>query len=202
MSGIGRATAVVGTAAAAVLLLSSCAGTGKPEPQVLTASEAGGQYLAAVCPVNAAWDRADVELDRLRLALSRDPKTPGDPEPFARAIGAVATASTSAEKQLGSTEVVWPKPAAPAVERVRESLAEDAAQAGRVAKLDDAAAVGYRWQPGDAAAADAQARTAFGLAGDPEAACAQWRTQQKQQQKKEQRSDSNAGSDAGAKAEQ
>lgn len=202
MTGVRRTAAAIGAAAAVALLLSSCVGTERPEPQVLTASEAGGQYLAAVCPVNTAWDRADVELDRLRLALSRDPKTPSDPKPFARAIGEVATASTTAAKRLGSTEVVWPKQAAPAVDRVRESLAEDAAQAGRVAKLDAAAAVGYRWQPGDAATADARARTALGLVGDPEAACVQWRAQQQKQQQKEQRSDSKAGSDAGAKAEQ
>lgn len=179
------AVAAVAAAGAVLLVLSGC-GRAEPEPKKLTASEAGTQYLSAVCPVNDAWDRADVELDRLRLVAARgSAATQVNPKPFSSAIGVVGTESARAAEQLGSAGIVWPKAAAPAIAEVRDSLAADAAQAARVAKLDATAAIEYRWDPGAAAASDARARAALGLTGDPQIACAQLRSeQQKQQQKK------------------
>ncbi|KKI22437.1 MULTISPECIES: hypothetical protein [unclassified Leucobacter] len=184
MTRAGRRIAAVAAAGAVALLLSGC-GSPEPEPQKLTLSEAGTHYLSAVCPVNGAWDRADVELDRLRLVLARGPASAGKAEvaPFSEAIGEVGAASTRAAEELGTTAIVWPKAAAPTIDAVRDSLAADAAQAKRVAKLDAAAAIAYRWDPGDAAASDTRARAALGLTGEPQAACAQWRAEQQKKPK-------------------
>ncbi|WP_416442697.1 hypothetical protein AB3K78_09490 [Leucobacter sp. HNU] len=113
--------AAVAAAGAVLLVLSGC-GRAEPEPKKLTASEAGTQYLSAVCPVNDAWDRADVELDRLRLVAARgSAATQVDPKPFSSAIGVVGTESARAAEQLGSAGIVWPKAAAPAIAEVRDS---------------------------------------------------------------------------------
>jgi hypothetical protein len=146
-----RAAAAIGALCCA---LTGCSGEAEappePEPEVLSASQAGGVYLDAVCPVNAAWDEADV-------------------------MGEVADARERAAERLETKQQEWPRGTETAVEAVRDTLESDRKQARKVAKLDAADAVGYAWLGAEeSAAAAAGARTALGLPEDPIAACAQW----------------------------
>jgi hypothetical protein len=171
-----RAAAAIGALCSA---LTGCSGEAEappePEPEVLSASQAGGVYLDAVCPVNAAWDEADVELDRLRIAVGRGDEAQIDTRLFADAMGEVADASERAAERLETKQQEWPRGTETAVEAVRDTLESDRKQARKVAKLDAADAVGYAWLGAEeSAAAAAGARTALGLPEDPIAACAQW----------------------------
>ena len=161
-------------AAVIVLLLPACAAP-EPAPEVLSASRAGGLYLDAVCPVNAAWDRADAELDRLRIAAARGEPGAADAARFADAMRAVARASERAAARLAPEDRAWPEHAADEIAAVRETLRADAEQAAEVAGLPAPEAVSRPWEGGDAAgAAAAEARDALGLPADGEAACGQW----------------------------
>lgn len=161
--------------AAAVLLVGCTAPPEPPKPEVLSASEAGGAYLTAVCTVNKAWDQADAALEQLRIAVSRDE---GDPDRVVTALQGVIRANEQAEKKLDAKRVSWPKPARSAVADVRDSLAANRKQAKRVMKLDADELAEYRWSGAEeAGAAAAAAREALGILEDPEAACAQWAEQ-------------------------
>ncbi|WP_024356367.1 hypothetical protein [Leucobacter chironomi] len=185
-------------ALACLLLVGGLAGCAAPEPppepEVLSATKAGGVYLDAVCPVNAAWDDADAELDRLRIAVARGGDVQIDTARFATAMERVAEASAEAGEQLDTEQQSWPAVAEAPVASVRKTLQADRKQAASVAKLDAAEAVAYAWQgaaeSGEAAAA---ARAALGLPDDPEAACAQWEAQQAEREA----SDRGTGSGAG-----
>ena len=173
-----RAAVAVGALCCA---LAGCGGEPEPVPEpepeieVLSVSEAGGVYLDAVCPVNAAWDEADVELDRLRVALGRGDGEPIDTRLFADAMEEVAAASERAAERLETEQQEWPTGTRSAVETVRDTLEADRKQAQRVAELDADEAVGYAWRGvAESAAAAAEARAALGLPEDPIAACAQW----------------------------
>ncbi|PRI10851.1 hypothetical protein B4915_08135 [Leucobacter massiliensis] len=162
-------------AACATLCLTvlGCSDPEPPPPEVLSVSAAGGAYLDAVCPVNAAWDAADLELDRLRLAAGRGGERL-DARPLAEALRGVATASERAAEELDAASRRWPAGTEAAVESVLASLQDDAAQARRVAKLDADELLGYAWQDADVTGeAAAAARAALGLPEDPEAACAE-----------------------------
>lgn len=164
---------------ASVVLTAGCAQDPEPPkpPEVLTASVAGGLYLDAVCPVNDAWDQVDLELDRLRLGLSRGE---ADTKEFAVAVKKVAEASEKAAKQLAPKDRAWPEDAKSAVGEVRDTLLADQKQALKVAKLKAKEAVDYVWQGSDdIAKSAAEARVVLGLPADPELACAQWDEQQK-----------------------
>lgn len=168
----------MGLVPAVVLLLSGCAvGAPEPsEPEALSASKAGGVYLSAVCPVNDEWDRVDLEIDRLRLALGRGG---GSPRDAARALSDLADASARAEKALTPKHQSWPAEAETAIEAVRDTLRADQAQALRIAKLPADELVDYAWQGSDEiATAAVEARSALGLPADAEDACAQWNQQQ------------------------
>ncbi len=171
-----RAAAAIGALCCA---LTGCSGEPEPPPEpeveVLSASRAGGVYLDAVCPVNAAWDAADVELDRLRVAVGRGEAAQADTRLFADAMEAVAAASGRAAEGLDTEQQEWPRSTEAAVEAVRDTLEADRKQAKRVAKLDAGEAVGYAWQgAAESAQAASEARAALGLPEDPVAACAQW----------------------------
>ncbi|MBK0420979.1 hypothetical protein JD292_02635 [Leucobacter sp. CSA2] len=167
--------------AALALPLAGCSAgpAAPPEPRKLSASQAGGAYLDAVCPVNAAWDEADVQIDRLRLALERGD---GSPEAAQRALVSAGTASATAAKRLDPAVSEWPEAAAPAVENVRQTLIEDERQAARVAKLSAEELANYTWkgaeESGKAAAA---ARKALALPDDPAFACSEWEAQGQKQ---------------------
>lgn len=172
-----RAAAVLGVLCGA---LAGCSGAPEPEPEpeVLSASEAGGVYLDAVCPVNAAWDEADIELDRLRVAVARGDESPIDPGRFSDAMDEVAAASERAAERLDTEQQEWPSRTEAAIEAVRDTLEADRKQARRVAQLDAGDAVGYAWQgAAEAGDAAAEARAALGLPEDPVAACEQWEEQ-------------------------
>lgn len=175
-----RRTTRYGAAACAVLLLPALAACSAPEPEPpreLTISDAGGVYLEAVCPVNDAWDLADVEVDRLRLAVARG-EVDADTEPFADAIRTVAQADVAAAERLGSERQIWPEHAADAVAAVVETLEAERAQARRVAKLDAEEIAAYEWAgAAESAAASAAARKALELPDDGAAACARWAEQ-------------------------
>lgn len=167
--------------AAALLLLTGC-GTGggddAQQPEVLSATKAGGLYLSAVCPVNDAWDQLDVEVDRLRIAQTRGE---GDTDAFAEAMQAVGTASMRAAKQLEPKDRSWPEQAVDEIEAVRDSLREDAKQSEKVSRLPLTQAATYAWKGAEeAGAAAAAAREVLGLPSDPVAACTQWKEQQKE----------------------
>ncbi|WP_336651284.1 MULTISPECIES: hypothetical protein [unclassified Leucobacter] len=188
---------------ACLLIVGGLVGCASPEPapapEVLSATKAGGVYLDAVCPVNAAWDEADVELDKLRIAVARGGDAKIDTTRFAAAMGRVAEVSAEAGQQLDTEQQSWPAAAEAPVAEVRKTLQADRKQAVSVAKLDAVAAVGYVWQgaaeSGEAAAA---ARAALGLPADPEAACAQW---QAQQSEREGAGDADVGADTGLGAD-
>lgn len=166
---------------AALAVTAGCA-TQDPEPtrpEPLTASAAGGVYLHAVCPVNAAWDRVDLEVDRLRLALKRGT---ADTHEFASALKAMAVASEEATKLLAPKDHTWPKAAKAPVSAVRETLLADEKQAPKVAKLSAQEVVVYAWNGSEKIAQSAaEARVALGLPADAELACRQWGEQQKPQ---------------------
>ncbi|WP_244302875.1 hypothetical protein [Leucobacter coleopterorum] len=150
----------------------------KPQkPEVLTASKAGGLYLDAVCPVNEAWDSADLELDRLRLALGRGGTNTKE---FAAAMKSVSGASATAARQLAPKDQAWPEEVKPHIADVRDTLLADQKQALKVAKLPAKEVAAYEWQGRDDIAASAsEARVSLGLPADPELACRQWAEQQK-----------------------
>lgn len=176
--------------ACAGLLLTGCSAQGSapaanPEPEVLSASEAGGMYLDAVCPVNEAWDEADVERDRLRLTFSRGED---DTQRFAAAMKNVATASATAAKALDPRVLdkagrAWPKQALDEIADVQRTLESDRTQASKVAELDANEAVDYIWQGSEElGTAASAARSVLGLPEDGESACAQWREQAERDQ--------------------
>lgn len=176
---------MLAVAAIAGLMLVGCSGQAdseapEAEPEVLSASEAGGIYLEAVCPVNASWDAADVELERLKLTVSRGDD---DTARFAAAMNEVATASKTAVKALDPKTLdteghAWPKAASADIEAVRKTLANDQKQAARVAKLTASEAVNYAWQGADeVGTASSAARESLGLPSDGQSACEQWQEQ-------------------------
>ena len=193
-------------AGAALLLLVGCApepgeDAVPPEPEVLTASKAGGIYLDAVCPVNDAWDELDVEVDRLRIAHARGETEMGR---FHEAALALGEASEGAAKLLEPKNKAWPEDAVDEVEAVRASLRTDAKRAKSVAELPIAEAAVYVW-PGaaEAGAEAAAAREALGLPADPIAACLQWDEQQAAQRAAEQEAmRAEAEADAKGKAQE
>lgn len=157
------------------LMLAGCSAPPEPEPEVLAASEAGGAYLDAVCPVNAAWDIADAELEQLRLALARGDD---DAEPVADALSEVAQASKKAAARLDPKQTTWPSPARSAIADVRQTLLDDREQAETVAKLPANKIAAYTWVGGEeTAAAAAAAHAALELPDGAEDACSQWADQ-------------------------
>lgn len=161
------------------LLLAGCTGaqakTEPAEPRKLSASQAGGAYLEAVCPVNTAWGEADLEIDRLRLTLDRGD---ADPSGARSALRTVGQASGTAADALDPKRNEWPKAAAPAIAKVRETLVADQKELTRVEKLDAKKLADYSWQGGEAAgAAAADARNALKLPDDPAFACSEWADQ-------------------------
>ena len=174
----GRLRALAAAAALALLAapLAACAPE-EPEPEKLSASRAGGVYLDAVCPVNAAWDVVDVELDRLRLAIERGD---ADTDAVAEALTEVGEASADAAGELDADTHEWPAGAAAPVAEVRRTLLADRKQAAKLAEQSAAEIAAYQWDGGDAAgAAAAEARAALGLPEDPAFACAEWEAQQR-----------------------
>lgn len=146
----------------------------EPEPEPLSMTRAAEVYLAAVCPVNEAWDAADVELDRLRLAATREDAN--STAAFAEAMSVVAERSGAAASSLASEERAWPAEAEGPVAAVAETLAADREQASRVAALPAEDLVAYRWDGADdVGATAAEARAALGLPDDAAEACAAWR---------------------------
>lgn len=157
--------------AALALALAACAPEPEPEPDLLTASEAGALYLDAVCPLNAVWDEADVEIDRLRIQVERGED---GTQAFAASMTRVAEASDEAGRMLAHEDYAWPAAVQPEIDDVRASLQNDAAQALEVAEMSAAEAADYTWQGMDAAAeSGARAREALELPEDPVAACTQ-----------------------------
>lgn len=155
----------------AAVTLSGCSGAPEPEPEVLSASEAGTAYLDAVCPVNEAWDRADAELERFRIAVTLGDR---DVAPLAAALTEVAKASGEGAKRLDPERAVWPREASDEVEAVRATLLSDRAQARELAERDASAILDYAWEgAGENAAAATAARAALELPDDPDAACAE-----------------------------
>ena len=178
-----RALAIAASATAG-LLLAGCSASAPPEPapepEVLSASEAGGLYLDAVCPVNAVWDEVDVELDRLRLTVSRGED---DTRRFAAALNELAAASKTAAhnldpKTLDKAGHVWPEGALDQIAAVQQTLVADQKQAATVAKLDAHEIVNYSWKGAETVGtAASEARAALGLPEDGESACTQWQEQ-------------------------
>ena len=159
-------------AAAALIAAVSLAGCSAPapEPEELTVSAAGARYLEAVCPVNAAWDGVDVELDRVKLLVSRgeQPDTAG----VAAALDKLGAESLAAAEILDDPAVAWPAAAADSIAGVRETLTADAEQAAAVATLGAAELAGYRWEgSGEIATSAADTRAALGLPDDTRDAC-------------------------------
>lgn len=159
----------------AVLTLVGCASEPEPTPEVLTATQAGGTYLDAVCPVNDAWGEMDLAVDKLRIAVGR-----GDTDSAALdallddAVEQLQGAMTSAIKMLGKDEHTWPTGTQDEVEDVRDALQIDAEQLEEFEKLPADEAASYAWDPGDAPEAGAAARSVLGLPDDAIEACAQW----------------------------
>ncbi|TQL42050.1 hypothetical protein FB468_0030 [Leucobacter komagatae] len=153
-----------------VVALTGCTAP-EPEPEELTVSAAGARYLDAICPVNAAWEGVDLEVDRLRLVLSRGDT--GDTAAIGGALADLERASTAASETLSDETVAWPAKAEGGVAEVAETLAADAEQAARAAKLPAVDLVDYSWEGvkaiGSAAAAT---RAALGLPEGVGSACA------------------------------
>lgn len=169
-----RPLALLGLAALALGVTGCAAPDQPPEPETLTPTRAAVVYLDAVCPVNEAWDEADVELDRLRLAAERG--MTASTSTFAASMIEVAERSASAATALTSGERTWPDAARDPIASVAETLEADEAQAKRVASLPAADVVDYRWEGAeDIGAAAAEARGALQLPADADAACAAWR---------------------------
>ena len=179
---------------AATLLLAGCTGAGSADPapedapEVLSATEAGGIYLDAVCPVNAAWDDADLELERLRLTVSRGGD---DTRRFAAAMQKVAKQSGAAAHELDPKVLdrgghAWPATALDEIEAVQKTLKADEKQAAKVAKFDAAQVLEYTWKGStELGTAASAARAALGLPADGENACAQWAKQAPTEKTKE-----------------
>ncbi|MEJ6490038.1 hypothetical protein PQI23_09915 [Leucobacter sp. USCH14] len=168
-----RTLALLGTTA----LMVSAAGCAEPEPEpeALSLTRAAEVYLEAVCPVNEAWDIADVELDRLRLAAQRGGET--STSAFADAMTNVADRSGAAASSLTSSERTWPDAARDPVADVAETLVTDREQAEQVAKLPVEQIVEYQWEGADGiGTAAAEARAALDLPADADAACEAWKT--------------------------
>lgn len=203
-----RNTRPAAAACAAILLLpllAACAPEPKQAPpEALTVSGAGAVYLASVCPVNDAWDLADVEVDRLRLAIARG-ESDVDTDAFARAMRGVASADKRAAERLGSKQQTWPNGTGPAVDAVIDTLDSERKQAKKVAKLDAADAAAYEWKGAEESAeAAAAVRAALELPQDASAACAAWAEQEAEQESKGEgaredgaREDAERGSDDG-----
>lgn len=163
--------------AALSLALTGCAAVSEPvtAPSELTVSAAGQEYLAAVCPVNEAWDEVDVAVDQLRIVHARGAAGPNDDKALQDALVQVATVSESAASGLEPVYFTWPESASAEVDKVRETLEADVKQVRRVIALTGDTLVNYTWEGADTnAAAAAAARAALGLPEDPETACAQW----------------------------
>lgn len=165
-----KCAVVVATAS----LLASCAlhadRAGDSEPVRLSASAAGERYLEAVCPLNAAWDAVDLEVDRLRLA--KEQSVDADVSFFRDAIGSVAKLSDTARQSLIDDGVVWPQEARDAISRVGASLEADATLARDVEKLTPEDIVTFVWPSAETVAdSAAEARAALELPEDPVAAC-------------------------------
>ncbi len=166
-----RGAALVGVGIT-TLMLTGCVGSEPPpEPEVLTVSQAGNAYLDAVCPVNAAWDQADAELEKLRLRLAQGA---AKPDALAAALEEVAAESAAAAKRLDPSRTTWPGGAQDAVAEVRTTLVADRAQAQKLAALEAEEMAEYRWKGADDTAAAAEsARASLDLPSDSDAACAQ-----------------------------
>lgn len=160
-------------------MLAACAPETAPEPpEALTVSGAGAVYLASVCPTNDAWDLADVEVDRLRLAVARG-QTDADTTAFADAMRAVARADERASARLGSKRQTWPADTEEAIEAVVASLDAERNQAKRVAKFDASEVAEYVWKGAEESSqASAAARAALQLPEDASAACRNWAEQE------------------------
>lgn len=161
----------VGTAAVLATGLSGCTSAApEPEPETLTLSEAGTRYLDVVCPVNAAWDAVDLEIDRLQIGITRGED---DTRLYAEALGKLADASSAAAKELQSADMVWPEAAAPLIDNVSASLSADAKAVPAARKLTATAIISYEW-PGatESGKIAAEARAALDLPEDASAACA------------------------------
>lgn len=156
-------------ALAAAASVTACAP--EPEPEPLTVSTAGAAYLDAVCPVNAAWDDADLQIDLLRIAVERGD---GDTRAYAASMRRVAEVSRDSADRLADEDRAWPADAADAVAAVADTLTADAEQAEKVAELEAKPAVTHQWEGADDVASTSRAaRQALGLPDSGEAACAQ-----------------------------
>lgn len=165
-----RATFLGGLAIVGALALTGCTAP-EPEPEELTVTAAGARYLDAICPVNAAWESVDLEIDRLRLVLSRGEA--GDTAAIGAALTELEHASTVASETLSDETVAWPAKAEGGVAEVAETLAADAEQAARAAKLPAADLVDYSWEGAKAiGSAAVTTRAALGLPEDLGSACA------------------------------
>ncbi len=168
-----RQILLLASAGALALAAAGCAEPA-PDPEPLSVTRAAEVYLEAICPVNEAWDAADVELDRLRLAATREGTS--STAAFAEAMGVVAERSGDAASALGSEERSWPEAAEGPVAAVAETLAADREQASRVAELPVEDVVDYQWDGADdIGATAAEARAALDLPADADEACAAWR---------------------------
>jgi hypothetical protein len=162
---------------AALTLTAGCASQDPepPKPEPLTASAAGAVYLVAVCPVNEAWDRVDLELDRLRLELRGGG---ADTRDLALALREMAVASETAAKELALKDRAWPETAKAPIAEVRDTLLADKKQAEKVATLSAKEVASYVWKGSEEIAqSGVDARAALELPADPELACAQWAEQ-------------------------
>jgi hypothetical protein len=167
---------------AAVATTAGCAQAEPDAPEPLSVTAAGGVYLDAVCPVNAAWDQVDLEVDRLRLGLQRgETSTKG----FVASLKKLEAASEKAAKRLAKNENAWPLEAEDAIVAVKDTLLSDATQAARAAKLSAKQAVDHTWKGSEEIAQSAaEARASLGLPADPQLACAQRVEQQRVEQER------------------
>lgn len=142
----------------------------EPEPVVLTVTDAGKRYLEAVCPLNAAWDAVDLEIDRVRIGIERGETV--DLSLFREAVASVTRLSTAAEASLGDASVEWPAAAVGPVTDVRNSLDADIEQTLAVSQLSADAVATYVWKGTDEVASSAAAaRASLELPDDPSIAC-------------------------------
>lgn len=164
------ATAVAAAAVSVMALFGAgCAPEPDPEPVVLTTTEAGSVYLDAVCPVNSAWDEADLEIDRLRIAIERGE---ADTTAFASAMTELSEAHTAAAEALQPEDSTWPSGAQDEVAAVQKSLLGDGEEALEVAELSAEKVTTYSWRGAkQAAATGAAAREVLGITEDPVTAC-------------------------------
>lgn len=144
---------------------------------LLTVSKAGEKYLAAVCPLNQLWGEAAVEIDALRLTLSRG--TP-DASRVQVVFGKLSEATDSAIAAFQDPGVRWPKKMQKALPALLASLGKDKEQLTALAASSAKKVANYQWQGKEAsAAASAKAREAVGLPADPAVACGAWEEQQR-----------------------